>query len=171
MPKSWSTRKLALKFETTRYMASVAKKIAEEKGVLADPNPKGGKTLTLDAVNNIKAFYLSEDVSRIMPGKKDYCTVIDSQGKRIHLQKPLLLCNLKEAYQMFKERNPLAKVGFSKFADLRPKNRVLAGISGTHSVCVCTIHQNVKLMFVGAELGKLTINDQTPMLKVQDCIN
>src|ERR1044072_7850557 len=132
MPKSWSTRKLALKFETTRYMASVAKKIAEEKGVLADPNPKGGKTLTLDAVNNIKAFYLSEHVSRIMPGKKDYCTVIDSQGKRNHLQKPLFLFNSKQAYQMFKERNPLTKVRSSKPAHLRTKNSVLAGTSGPH---------------------------------------
>ena len=35
---------------------------------------------------------------------------------------------------------------FSKFAEFRPKECVLPGSSGTHSVCVCTKHQNVKLM-------------------------
>ena len=41
------------------------------------------------------------------------------------------------------------KIGFSKFAELRPRYCVLAGASGTHSVCICTIHQNVKLMILG----------------------
>ena len=54
--------------------------------------------------------------------------------------------NLREVYHEFKGQFPAQKVGFSKFADLRPKHCVLAGASGTHSVCVCTIHQNVKLM-------------------------
>ena len=43
------------------------------------------------------------------------------------------------------------KVGLFKFADFRPKHCVLAGASGTHSVCVCTIHQNVKLMMLGIQ--------------------
>ena len=50
---------------------------------------------------------------------------------------------------------PNVKVGFSKFASLRPKNVVLLGGSGTHSVCVCTIHQNVKLMLEGAKISSL----------------
>ena len=45
-------------------------------------------------------------------------------------------------------------IGFSKFAALRPKNVVLPGASGTHSVCVCTSHQNVKLILHGAKLEK-----------------
>ena len=90
-----------------------------------------------------------------MPGKKDFVSVID-QGERKHLQKQLVLCNLKEAHQRFKEQNPDTKVGFSKFADLRPKQCVLAGGAGTHLVCVCTIHQNVKPMFAGGKLDKLT---------------
>ena len=43
----------------------------------------------------------------------------------------------------FKERFPDRKIGFSKFAELRPKHCVLVGASGTHSVCVCTVHQDV----------------------------
>ena len=37
------------------------------------------------------------------------------------------------------------KIGFTEFC---PKECVLPGSSGTHSVCVCTKHQNVKLMVV-----------------------
>ena len=35
---------------------------------------------------------------------------------------------------------------FFTFCALRPKHCVLAGSPGTHSICVCSIHQNVKLM-------------------------
>ena len=170
LPKSWSIRKIASEFNTTRHTASIAKKIVEEKGVLSDPNPRDGKRIKQDTVDAIKAFYLSEDISRIMPGKKDFCSIIDNERGRIHLQKHLLLCNLKEAYQTFKERNPLLKVGFSKFAELRPKQCVIAGATGTHSVCVCSMHQNAKLMFVGADLAKLTVNDETPIKNVRHCV-
>lgn len=80
-----------------------------------------------------------------MPGKKDFISIRED-GKRIHLQKRLVLSNLKEIYVAFKQKFPDCKVGFSKFAELRPKQCILAGASGTHTVCVCTIHQNVKLM-------------------------
>lgn len=40
---------------------------------------------------------------------------------------------------------------------MRPKNCIIGGASGTHSVCVCTAHQNVKLMFSGGKLNKLTL--------------
>ena len=43
----------------------------------------------------------------------------------------------------FKERNQGGvKIGFSKFCTLLPKWCVIAGSSGTHSVCVCTTHQD-----------------------------
>src|ERR1051325_4872724 len=44
---------------------------------------------------------------------------------------------------------------YSKFAELRLKECILAGASGTHAVCVCTIHKNMKLMFQGAKLEEL----------------
>ena len=77
-----------------------------------------------------------------MPGKKDCFSV----GKNVYKQKRHILCNLKELYVPFKNTNPEMKIGFSKFCSLRPKYCFLAGASGTHSVCVCTIHQNVKLL-------------------------
>ena len=81
----------------------------------------------------------------------------------MHIQKRLILGNLREIYQLFKERFPSQSVGFSKFAKLRPKHCVLAGASGTHAVCVCTIHQNVKLMMVGGKIAELTADEDIPL--------
>ena len=50
-------------------------------------------------------------------------------------QKCLVLSNLKELHVAWNESHPDKKVGFSKFAALRPRWCVLAGASGTHSVC------------------------------------
>ena len=77
-----------------------------------------------------------------MPGRKDYISI----KRNIHQQKRLKLCNLNELFRAFKEKNPTVSLGFSKFCSLKPKWCVLAGSAGTHAVCVCTIHQNVKLL-------------------------
>ena len=88
------------------------------------------------------SFYQDDEYSRQMPGKKDCVSV----GNGKHEQKRLVLCNLSEMHAAFKEKYPNVKVGFSKFCSLRPKWCVLAGSSGTHSVCVCSIHQNAILL-------------------------
>jgi hypothetical protein len=70
-----------------------------------------------------------------MPGKKDYIS-IKVNGVKIHEQKRLLLYNLKELYSHFRNSHPEVKVGFSKLASLHPRNCIMAGASGTHSVCM-----------------------------------
>ena len=139
LPKSWPLKKIMVVFGVSNYMARQAKKLVQEKGILSSPNPKHGKMLSKDTQNLVESFYSSDDVSRVMPGKKDVVSIMTAVGQREHRQKRLLLCNLKEAYSQFKIHHPAVKVGFSKFADLRPKECVLAGASGTHSVCVCVL--------------------------------
>ena len=87
-----------------------------------------------------------------MPGKKDYVSVGQGRKERIHVQKRLLLCNLYEFYTEFKKINPNIKIGFSKFCSLHPKWCVSAGSAGTHSMCVCTYHQN-DILLLNAILG------------------
>ena len=77
-----------------------------------------------------------------MPGKRD-CV---SLGKKEYRQKRLFLCNLNELHAAYKEKQPAHKIGLSKFCSLRPKWCVTVSSSGKHSVCVCTIHQNTKLL-------------------------
>ena len=108
--------------------------LVKEKGILAIPNLRV-MPFPHETVDQVTAFYKSEEISRTMPGKKDFVSVV-KEGKIQNVQKHLVLCNLKEAYQKFKEKCPENKIEFSKFAALRTKECVLAGASGTHSVCV-----------------------------------
>ena len=62
-----------------------------------------------------------------MPGKKDFVSIKTSDKTRIHVQKRLVLRNVKESFELFKTTYPDEKIGFSKFAELRPKYCVLAG--------------------------------------------
>ena len=76
-----------------------------------------------------------------MPGKKDYVSVT----RNVHMQKRLVLCNIRKHFNAFKVRYPEVKIGFSKFCSLKPKWCILAGASGTHTVCACTTHKSIKL--------------------------
>jgi predicted transport protein len=90
-----------------------------------------------------------------MPGKKEIKSV-QKDGKRIHVQKRLILGNLKETFNKFRNDFPDVKIGFSRFCQLRPRYVSLAGAAGTHYVCVRVQHQNVKLMAEAIKLNELT---------------
>ena len=65
--------------------------------------------------------------------------------------------NLNELNQAFKIDHPNKKIGISKFCELKPKN---CNTVGSHSVCVCKSHQNVKLMIAALSLNeKVTHHD------------
>ncbi len=159
LPKSWTVKKIESEFGVSNYVARKTKNLVRERGILATPNPKLGHPLAPKTAALVCSFYDSDEVSRMMPGKKDFISI--KQGEeRVHKQKRLVLSNLKEVYQLFKDKFPTLSIGFSKFAELRPRHCVLAGASGTHSVCVCTIHQNVKLMMIGGRLSDLTAHSE-----------
>ena len=147
-------------------MVRKAKELVKQKGILSTPNPKPGHTLPVETTDLVQSFYESDEVSRTMPGSKDFVSVRQSEGQT-HVQKRLVLSNLKEIYQLFKENFPDKAIGFSKFAELHPKHCVLAGASGTHAVCVCTIHQNPKLMIIGGRIAALRPEDNIPLINIQ----
>ena len=142
VPDSWSRTYAAKEFSVSEYLIRKARELKHEKGILAVPNPKRGKTLLAETVLLVTAFYEDDEYSRQLPGKKDCVSI----GNKQYKQKRLVLCNLKELYIAFKEKHPDVHIGLSKFSSLRPKWCVIAGASGTHSVCVCTHHQNAKLL-------------------------
>ena len=157
---SWSLRKIMEKFGCSQRMATQANYLVLEKGILSTPIPKMGKALPVEITEMVISFYKEDDISRPMLGKKDCFT---ENGEKIKVQKKLVLSNLKETYRQFKDRYPETKIGFSKFSSLRPRECVLAGASGIHSVCVCTIHNNVKLMMAGSMMNKKTANEEIPL--------
>lgn len=104
-----------------------------------------GRILDPEICKAVIEFYKEDAISATMPGKKDVVAFRDDHGHRIALQKRLLLGTLREIYANFKERNPDFKIGFTKFSLLHPRECVFVRNSGTHTVCVCTTHQNAKL--------------------------
>ena len=146
LPSSWSIQKIQNEFSVSQYLARQSKQLVKTSGILPQTGKKKpSHVIDENVIKCVQDFYQNDEHSRMMPGKKDCVSVRQADGKKINIQKRLILCNLKELYTAFKEKHNL-KIGFSKFADLRPKFCVLAGGSGTHSVCVCVTHQNVKLM-------------------------
>ncbi|XP_047126478.1 uncharacterized protein LOC124807875 [Hydra vulgaris] len=153
-PPSWSILEVQNNFSVTEYQAKMARKIFNKKGLLGISPLYKGKVLHKEIEDSVKLFYDSSDLCRTMPGKKDYVSI----QKNVHKQKKLLLCNLKELYVLYKENNPEIQISYSKFASLRPKWCILPGASGTHSVCVCSYHQNA-ILLVDALNIELTYKD------------
>lgn len=148
LPRSWSARKIVKEFDTTIHLALLSKKLVEESGILCTPKQRAGtNVIDRDTKDLVKQFYVSDEISRVCAGKRDYVTVNENNVK-IAKQRRLILMNLAEAYALFKQQNIGRKIGFSTFASLRPAECVLALSNvGTHCVCVCAYHQNVKLVF------------------------
>ena len=134
--ESWSIVKAASYFSVSEYLIRQARELKKIHGIL---RKNRGKPLPASTAEEVQFFYEDDAHSRLMPGRKDFVTI----KKNVHKQKRFLLCNLHELYVLFKEQNPVLKIGFFKFCSLRPKWCVTVG---TTSVCVYTIHQNAKVL-------------------------
>ena len=91
-------------------------------------------------IQSISDFYYRQDISYAMPGTKDHMTVWEN-GKKSRLRKHYLVMFLREAFALFTESHPNVRVGFSKFASLRPKNVLLLKHQSADQ-CKCQIHEN-----------------------------
>lgn len=160
LPKEWSFRTIQSIFNASFYMINQSKKLVEKYGILCDTTKKLGMKIPENTVKKVKEFYCSDEISRACPGLRDFVKFYDENGEKVKVQRRLILMNLREAYEMFKIQNQNEKIGFSKFASLRPPECVLANSThGIHTTCVCIYHQNVKLIFHA--LQKNEIVDQT----------
>jgi len=175
LPKSWTIEKTIVEFGASHRMVQQARKLAEDSGILAIPDAKRGRKLAEEIEVRVRQLFESDEYSRICPGKKDFVSVQES-GQKVHKQKRLLLCNLKELFLAYREKYG-PEIGFSKFCVLRPPWCISVGPSGTHTVCVCLQHQNVKLMLSGCAItddyksliGKTVCNIETSMCMLQRC--
>jgi hypothetical protein len=152
-------------FNATDYMVKKSKQLKLKYGILPEiPAISKGKVLTKEVKEIVRQFFERDDVSRICPGKKDCISIRNIEnGQKELVQKRLILMNLKEAYTFYKNNPDFPDIGFSTFCNLRPKSCILAGAYGTHTVCVCTYHQNVKLQ--ASSLGLCNIDYKILMSK------
>ena len=141
VPRSWSRKRIADHFNVSEYSVRKAIELRDSEGIMALPAAYTRKRISDDTLQAVQATYEDDEYTRLMPGKSDCVSV-----KGVKHQKRLILSNMRELYQKFKEQNPDKKIGFSKFCSLRPKWCVYAGSSGTHNVCTCKQHKNAKLM-------------------------
>lgn len=168
-PLSWSINKIATEFNTSKRMARKGKSLKKSDGTFAQTTAKSGKKLSDSTVQKIDEFYNNDINSRSMAGKKETVSV-KMDRERTLMQKRLLLLDLRGLYIKFVEENPDCDVGFSTFAKLRPKHCIFAGARGTHCMCVCTIHENCKLMLEPIRMEKLTRESEMPMKDNKDCL-
>ena len=80
LPKSWSVKKVQQEFGVSEYLARQSKKLVEERGILSLPGPSRGPSLPPEAVVVVCSFYESNDISHVMPGKKDFVSVKKATG-------------------------------------------------------------------------------------------
>jgi hypothetical protein len=83
LPKSWSIRKIQ-EFEDLNCIVQTAKKLVAEKGILSSPIIKLGKVLPPATAEMVEQIYVSDEISKVMPGTKDYVSV-NSDGRKVHL--------------------------------------------------------------------------------------
>ena len=87
----WSRRDLIREFDCSEREAREAKDLVANSGVFSIPTKKRGKLLPADIVNSVKIFYERVDISRIMPGLKDYVSIKQNNGEREDFQKRFCL--------------------------------------------------------------------------------
>ncbi|XP_044575132.1 uncharacterized protein LOC123258940 [Cotesia glomerata] len=110
LPEQWSERRISETMNTSRHMSRVAKALVEEKGLLSVPESKLGRKIADQVKLKVENFYNDDEYSAPMPGMKDFVSVRNDDDNRVPVQKRLVLSNLKELYQCFREINAAEKI-------------------------------------------------------------
>lgn len=110
----------------------------------------------------IKAFYEFPQISRQLPGKKDYATIRNVKEGKQRVQKRLMLMTVDEAYHEFIKMYPDLKVSSSKFHYLRPKHIDIVAKT-PQNMCCCSYCENMQFVFesiskyLSTEISSLSI--------------
>lgn len=128
----------------------------------------------------ITAFYRDDSNSRILAGMSNCIMQKVPGAPSIPISKRMLLYDLKPLYYKWRSQTNFEKVPCKTiFASLKPKKCIFPGEPGTHNICVCEQHQNVKLKLAAIhphtdytdaiESGVCSINNRDCMF--QQCKN
>lgn len=168
-PNSWTIRQIAEEFNTSYRLAKKSKDLKKVDGILSLPTLKRGKTLPEETITKVVKFYEDDYNSRVIPGNKNTVTV-KINGEKQKFQKRYLHADVVHLYSDFKKIYPDCPIGMTKFAEIRPKWCLLGGEKGTHSVCVCSIHENLYNLIHCADLIKLTEKSDIQIKDYKDCM-
>ena len=121
VPNDFTISKVVEVFNVSEYSAKRARELRFKKGILSIPEKKERVGISQTIKDAVSAFYESEQISRLLPGKKDCVSVRLPDKTKTKVQKRLLLSSISEMYTLFKKENPDKKIGLSLFALLGPK--------------------------------------------------
>ena len=79
-PDSWSRDYCSNFFQVSEYVVRTARELKKVSGILSNPAPKKGKSISPETVEVVLQLYKNDEFSHQMPGKKDSV----SMGKGIH---------------------------------------------------------------------------------------
>ena len=79
-PCEWPIDKCSEYFQVSQDLIQKSRDFAKENGVLSLPLQKKGKSVSHEMKEEIVLFYENDEISRIMPGKKDYISI----GRNMH---------------------------------------------------------------------------------------
>ena len=145
-PDKWSRMNFSEYFNVLEYLVWTSYEIKQLGGILVKPAPEKRKNYHhwhTSTGNHVYEETIS--VGRSLKRKTMLVWVKEYINKNFATCRSL--CNLQELYTAFKEKQPNANIGFSRFCALRPKWCVLAGSKMTYFACVCSAQQNVVLLW------------------------
>ena len=82
-PQRWLIGQVVEVFETTEYKAKKARRLLQQKGLLAEPKNDKGKYLSDNIVLLVQPFYQDVRFSICLPGAKDFVSI----GNKQYMQK------------------------------------------------------------------------------------
>lgn len=124
----------------------VIQHLAQSVGLIPKPTHQRSTIQLGDKLKtDIYNFYVRDDISYQLPGKRDTVVAKKDDGSKVTYQKRILLNNLRENYELFMEENKTISLSRSSFADLRPPF-VVPKAALAHRNCLCLYHENVCLL-------------------------
>lgn len=159
-----------------RKILCVVESLAKKVGLHVSPSSSNlghnSRGLSEAMKQLVQEFYITDDISWQAPGRKDRVIIreTDGEGGKVKRTEQVryLLMSLKEASNKFTEVNPTKKIGLSKFCELRPK-RVKLFDHIPHNVCVCSYHENVRLLLVALKEHTQLSVDFRPFIDQVTC--
>lgn len=108
-----------------------------------------GRQLSNEITSVVLKFYNDDRYSSVMPGKKDSVSTHDNNGVNLHSKK-IDFDELKRVAPTFSRGASQRYHWIFQFCHVTPKALCFGRIEWhTHCVCVCSVHQNIKLMILG----------------------
>jgi hypothetical protein len=165
-------KKIVRCFNCTLHFARCAKKHFKSKGLFVQPEKfkRNSACKAIEAL--VIEFYNCDENTKLMPGLRDRIIIreiVDGIRVKRYEQKRVLLDSVSALFKKFKLENPYAKIGKSKFYQLKPKY-VVSPDKAALRTCLCIKHENAKLLFKFGGIETMTADTDVSLKSLTDCI-